>query len=125
VGRQQNIYRCALDPTLTLTNCYAPPPGNVHRPTDGHRKISEVMDYSHLLLVHEHPVDFLDGLVGGLLRLKLDKPVAFGLARAVGGNLAGQDVAESGESIMEGLVVDALVQVLQHKQEHAASRLAS
>jgi hypothetical protein len=97
----------------------------VHRPTGGHRKISEGVDYSHLLLIHKHPVDFLNGLVGGLLRLKLDKPVAFGLARAVGGNLAGQDVAKSCESIMEGLVVDALVQVLQRKQEQANSRVPS
>ena len=65
-----------------------------------------------LLVVQQHAVDSLDGSLGGLSGLVVNETVALGPAMLVGGDLAREDVAESGESVVEGLVVDSLVQVL-------------
>lgn len=57
-----------------------------------------------------------------LLLLVVHKAVALGVAPQVRGDLAGEDVAERGEGVMQGLVVDALVQVFDEDVAH--SRLA-
>ena len=56
-----------------------------------------------LLVVQEHTVDSLDSGLGSLSSLVVDETVALGAAVLVGGDLAGQDVAESSEGVMEGL----------------------
>lgn len=57
----------------------------------------------HLLVVEQHTVDGLDSSLGGLSGLVVDETVAFRAAVLVGSDLAGQDVAESGERVVEGL----------------------
>merc|ERR1719339_463025 len=83
--------------------------------------LSEVLDVhvgellgllSQLLLVEQHAVDLLDGVHGGLLRLKMNEAIAFGATVGVLGNLAAEDVPEGREGVVHRLVVDALVQVL-------------
>ena len=66
----------------------------------------------HLLVVEQHAVDSLDSSLRGLGGLVVDEAVALGAAVLIGGDLAREDVAESGERVVEGLVVDSLVQVL-------------
>ena len=83
--------------------------------------------YEHLLLIEQHAVDLLNGVHGSFLGLEVDKPVSLwkldkiyfnilvvNLAAAVSvlGNLAGENIPESRESIVHGLVVDRLVQIL-------------
>ena len=65
-----------------------------------------------LLVVQQHAVDVLDGVLGSLSGLVVDEPVAFGVAMLVGRNLAGKNVAESSERVVKSLVVDLLVEVL-------------
>ena len=73
----------------------------------------------YLLVVEQHVVDVLDGLLGGLVGLEVDEAVAAAVGVLVGHDLAGEDVAEGGEGVVEGLVVDALVQVLDEDVAHA------
>merc|ERR1719427_1196403 len=68
--------------------------------------------HKDLLLVEQHAVDLLDGVHGGLLRLKMNEAIAFGATVGVLGNLAAEDVPEGREGVVHRLVVDALVQVL-------------
>jgi len=74
---------------------------------------------AYLLVVEQHVVDVLDGLLGGLVGLEVDEAVAAAVGVLVGHDLAGEDVAEGGEGVVEGLVVDALVQVLDEDVAHA------
>ena len=66
----------------------------------------------HLLVVQEHPVHLVDGLLRSLLLGELHETVALGDSLAIGGDLGGHDVAELGEGVVESLVVDLLVEVL-------------
>merc|ERR1719222_875373 len=66
-----------------------------------------------LLAGHKPPhKDLLDGVHGGLLRLKMNEAVAFGATVGILCNLAAEDVSEGREGVVHRLVVDALVQVL-------------
>jgi len=76
----------------------------------------------HLLLVQQHAVDLLDSVHCGLLGLEVDKSVALAGAVSILGHLTGENVSEGGESIVHGLVVDTLVQVLD---EHVADSRSS
>ena len=58
------------------------------------------------------PAHLVDGQLGGLVGLKVHEAVALGHTVGIGGHLAGQDLAEGAESVVQRLVVDALVQVL-------------
>merc|ERR1719316_1492627 len=64
------------------------------------------------LLADLHPVHALDGLLRRVLGLEVHEPVALGLAVLIGRDLAGQDVAEQAERVVQGLVVDVRVEVL-------------
>ena len=74
--------------------------------------LRDVVADVHLLVVQKHTVDGLDGGLGSLGGLVVNKAVALEPALLIGGDLAGQNVAEGGERIVQGLVVDCLVQVL-------------
>ena len=64
----------------------------------------------HLLPVDEHPVELVDGARGGLVRLVVDVAVPLAESRlAVADDLAGEDVPEEAERVVQLLVVDALV----------------
>jgi len=65
-----------------------------------------------LLVVEQHAVDGLDSTISGLGGLVVNKAIALGAALLIGGDLARQNSAEGGKRIMEGLIVDLLVQVL-------------
>ena len=56
-----------------------------------------------LLIVQKHTVDSLNGGLGRLSSLVVDKAVSLGAAVLISGNLAGQNVAKSGEGIVKGL----------------------
>ena len=64
---------------------------------------ADVVSYVDLFVVEQHAVDGLDGGVGGFGRLVMDEPVAPGTTVLVGGDLAREDVAERGKSVVEGL----------------------
>lgn len=66
----------------------------------------------NLLVVEQHAVDGLDGGLSSLCGLVVNEPIALGSALLVGSDLARKDSSESGKSVMEGLVVNGLVQVL-------------
>merc|ERR1719316_2635395 len=66
----------------------------------------------HRLLADLHAVHALDGLLRRVLGLEVHEPVALRLAVLVGRDLAGQDVAEQAERVVQGLVVDVRVEVL-------------
>lgn len=63
-------------------------------------------------VVTPRPPHLLNGQVCSLLCLKVHKAVALGLASGVVGHLAGQDDAKLAEGVVQGLVVNGLVQVL-------------
>lgn len=67
--------------------------------------LADVVSNVDLLVVEQHVVDGLDGGVGGLGRLVVDETVSPGSTVLVNGDLAGEDVAKGGESVVEGLVV--------------------
>ena len=58
----------------------------------------------HLLVGQKHAVDGLDGGLSSLSGLVVDESVSLGAAMLVGSNLAGQDITEGGEGIVEGLL---------------------
>jgi len=65
-----------------------------------------------LLLVEKHAINVLDGLLGSLIGLVVDKTVALGVTVFVLGNLAAENVTKSGEGVVKSLVVDSDVEVL-------------
>lgn len=67
--------------------------------------LADVVSDVDLLVVEQHIVDGLDGGVGGFGRLVVDESVSPGSTVLVNGDLAGEDVAEGGESVVEGLFV--------------------
>jgi len=64
---------------------------------------ADVVSYVDFFVVEQHAVDGLDGGVGGFGRLVVDEPVTPGTTVLVGGDLAREDVAERGKSVVEGL----------------------
>ena len=73
--------------------------------------LGDVVADVDLLVVQKHAVDSLDGGIGSLGGLVVDETVALGTTLLIGGNLAGENVAEGGEGVVEGFVVDGLVEV--------------
>ena len=65
-----------------------------------------------LLVVEQHAIDCLDGSLGGLCGLVVNEPIALRTTLLVGSDLAGKNGSKSGESIMESLVVNGIIQVL-------------
>lgn len=57
----------------------------------------------HLLVVQQHVVDRLDRRVGGFGRLVVDETVPPRTTVLVHGDFAREDVAEGGESVVQGL----------------------
>lgn len=57
-----------------------------------------------LSVVEEHAVDGLDGSVGSLGGLVVDESVASGRSRLIDSDLARENVSESGERVVEGLI---------------------
>lgn len=66
----------------------------------------------NLLVVQQHAVDSLDGGVSSLGGLIVDEAVALGTSVLIRSDLAGQNISEGGKCVVQGLVVDSLVQVL-------------
>lgn len=62
-----------------------------------------------------HAVASLDGALSGLLGLEMNHTVAAALAVLVGDDLAGKDVTKEREGVVQGTVVDGLVEVLDEK----------
>ena len=62
-----------------------------------------------LLVVEEHSVDVGDGSLGSLTSLVVDESVSERDTELVGSDLAGEDVSEGGEGVVESLVVNGLV----------------
>ncbi len=82
----------------------------------------DVVPNVDLFVVEQHAVDSLDGVVGGLASLVVHEAVALGATVLISSNLAGQNVAEGSERVVESLVVNELVQVLD--EDIALSGLA-
>ena len=57
----------------------------------------------HLLVVEQHAIDGLDGVLGCLGSLVVDEAVAFGVAVLVGSDLAREDVTERRKRFVQGL----------------------
>ena len=75
----------------------------------------------HFLVIEQHAVDFDDGHISGLLRLKVNKPIPLGLALVVQHHLTGKDVPKRTERIVESFVVNGLVKVLDEDVAHTRS----
>ena len=68
---------------------------SIHTPM--HSQSSKILDsttrlltlshYLHFLFIEQHAIDFLDGHVSRFLRLKVNKPIPFGLAVLIKDNL--------------------------------------
>merc|ERR1719487_1918914 len=71
-----------------------------------------VLLHAHSFLADLHIIHALDRLLRRVLRLEVHEPVTLRLASLITSDLAGEDVAEEAERIVEGLVVDLGVQVL-------------
>jgi len=82
----------------------------------------ELTDVDNLLLKHL-AFDLLDGSLSGLLGLVVNETVALGAALIVVGDLAGKDVTEGTEGIVQHLVINALVEVLD--EDVTLARLAN
>lgn len=74
--------------------------------------LGDVVADEDLLVVQKHAIDVLDGVVGSVSGLVVDETVALGVTEFILGNLAAENVAKGGESVMEGLVVNGIVKVL-------------
>ena len=83
--------------------------------------LGNVVSDVNLLVVQQHSVDVLDGVLSSLVGLVVNETVSLGLT-ILGGDLAGQDVAEGGEGVVKSLVVDGGIQVLD--EDVAGSGLA-
>ena len=53
-------------------------------------KYPNLSHYLHFVFIEQHAVDFLDGHVSRFLRLKVNKPIPFGLAVLIKDNLQGK-----------------------------------
>lgn len=59
-----------------------------------------------------HLVHHLDGVLGGLGRLKVDETISLGLLVGVEGDLAGENVSKDREGVVQLFVTDFVVKVL-------------
>ena len=59
----------------------------------------------NLLVVEQHAIDSLDGSLGSLSGLVVDETVTLRTAMFIGGDLAGEDVAESRERVVQSLSI--------------------
>jgi hypothetical protein len=66
--------------------------------------LADVVTDKHLLVVQQHAVDGLDGSISGFTGLVVDETVTTRVAVLINGDLAGKDVTESSESVVESLV---------------------
>ncbi|ROV94110.1 hypothetical protein VPNG_09340 [Cytospora leucostoma] len=74
--------------------------------------LGDVVADIDLLLVQKHAIDVLDSLRSSLVGLVVHETVSLGVSMLILGNLAAENVAESGESVMQSLVVDSDIEVL-------------
>jgi hypothetical protein len=65
-----------------------------------------------LLVVQQHTIDGLDSSVGGLAGLVVNETITSRVAVLIDCNLAGEDVTKRGKGVVEGLVVNRLIEVL-------------
>ena len=73
--------------------------------------------HKHFAVIEEHAVHLLDGLVGGLLGLEVDKGITL-RAVLITHHFAGQNVPKSRKSIIKCLVIYRFVQVLDKDVSH-------
>ena len=60
-----------------------------------------------LLVVQQHAVDGLDSVLSSLGGLVVHETIALGTPMLIGSDLAGEDVAEGGKGVVEGLQLRA------------------
>jgi hypothetical protein len=74
--------------------------------------LGDVVSDKDLLLVQKHAVDALDSSVGSLGGLVVNETVTLGVTVLILGDLAGKNVAESGEGVVKSLVVNGDIEIL-------------
>jgi hypothetical protein len=74
--------------------------------------LGDVVTDEHLLVVKQHTVDVLDGVVSSLGSLVVDETVSLGVTKLILSDLAAENVAKGGKGVVQSLVVDGGVQVL-------------
>lgn len=76
------------------------------------------MSDEDLSVVEQHAVDGLDGSVGSLSGLVVDETVTSGSSSIVDGDLAGEDVSEGGEGVVESLKEERGSRVSEEEREN-------
>ena len=79
--------------------------------------LGDVVADEDLLVVQQHTVNVLDGVVGSLGGLVVDETVTLGVGELILSDLAAENVTEGSEGVVESLVVNGVVEVLD---EHVA-----
>lgn len=74
-----------------------------------------------LPVVEQHAVDGLDGSIGSLGGLVVDETVTSGSSSVVDGDLAGEDVSEGGEGVVESLKKERGSRVSEEEREDGTS----
>lgn len=74
--------------------------------------LGNVVTNKDLLVIEQHSIDMLNGILGSLGGFVVNEPVSARVAVLILGNLARQDVTEGRERVVEGLVVDSGIKVL-------------
>jgi len=70
---------------------------------DGVNLLGDVVTNEDFLVVEEHAIDRLDGVLSSLGGFVVDETVTPGAALLIDGDLAGEDITKSDESIVERL----------------------
>jgi hypothetical protein len=65
--------------------------------------LGDVVTNEDLLVVEEHAIDCLDGILSSLSGFIVDEAVTLGVALLIDGDLAGENITERDECIVERL----------------------
>lgn len=65
--------------------------------------LGDMVTNEDLLVVEEHAIDRLDGVLGSLSGFIVDEAVTLGVALLIDGDLAGQNITKRDERIVERL----------------------
>lgn len=63
----------------------------------------DVMANINLLVVEQHAIDRLDGVIGGFSSFIMDETITLGAAMFIGGDLAGQNITKSRKRVVKCL----------------------
>lgn len=75
----------------------------------------------HFLPIQEHPIDFINCLVGSIFSFEMNESITFAVSIQIACNFAAKDIAEHGKSIVNCLCIDMLVQILDENVSCAGS----